>query len=306
ALGAEARILAADASDEASLARALDDIRAAWGPLGGVVHAAAVFRDGTAANLTEADLATVWRAKVTGAQLLDRLTRRDPLSLFLMFSSATVPVGSPGQGAYVAANAGLEALARARQAEGLPALAVQWGPIADAGVLAAAEGDAADLSRRLGAVALSAAETLDALPGLLASGLPVAGAARVEWKSARATLPLLAEPGFAAVAGEAASDGEEEDLRATLANLTAEEGMELLRRSIAREVGRILRLPANAIPREAPLNRLGLDSLGGIELRTGLERRFAVDLPMSAVNDGLTVEALSRRLYDGLRPEAAE
>jgi acyl transferase domain-containing protein/NADPH:quinone reductase-like Zn-dependent oxidoreductase/NADP-dependent 3-hydroxy acid dehydrogenase YdfG/acyl carrier protein len=305
-LGAEARLIAADVADEDSLRRALDTVRNSMGGVAGVVHAAAVFRDGTAARLDEKQVAEVWRAKVTGAEALDRLTRNDALSLFVMFSSATVPVGSPGQAAYVAANAALEAIARRRQSEGRPALAVQWGPIADAGVLAEAEANAANLSRRLGAVALTAAETLDALPALLDSALPVAGAAKVEWRSARSALPLLAEPAFSALVGESGSEGEEEDLRAAVANLSPEEGLELLRRSIQREVGRILRLPATAIPPEAPLNRLGLDSLGGIELRTGLERRFSVDVPLSAVNDGLTVEALSRRLYDGLRREAAE
>src|SRR3712207_7520328 len=47
------------------------------------------------------------------------------LAMFVLFSSATVPVGSPGQAAYVSANAALEALARRRRAAGKPALAVQ-------------------------------------------------------------------------------------------------------------------------------------------------------------------------------------
>jgi hypothetical protein len=54
----------------------------------------------------------------------------------VLFSSATSFVGNPGQSAYVAANAYMEGLARRRKAEGLPALAIAWGAIANTGVLA--------------------------------------------------------------------------------------------------------------------------------------------------------------------------
>ena len=49
-----------------------------------------------------------------GFAALDRLTAGDPLSLFLMFGSATTAFGNPGQANYVAANMALEALARFR------------------------------------------------------------------------------------------------------------------------------------------------------------------------------------------------
>ena len=51
---------------------------------------------------------------------------------------------APAQGAYVAANAALEALARRRKAEGRSALAVAWGPIADFRARARLKGDVAD------------------------------------------------------------------------------------------------------------------------------------------------------------------
>src|SRR5665213_3451600 len=109
--------------------------------------------------------------KLTGAENLDRLTRDDPLDWFLLYSSATTMLGAPGQGSYVAANAALEGLARWSNAHGLPSLAVAWGPIADAGVLAAKEDAREALSRRLAATPMAAAQALDALPALWASGL---------------------------------------------------------------------------------------------------------------------------------------
>ncbi|WP_424810742.1 SDR family NAD(P)-dependent oxidoreductase [Roseococcus sp. YIM B11640] len=294
ALGAEARIYAADATDEAALDSALSRIRAEMGPLEGVVQAAAVFADRIAARLDEASVETVWRPKALAAAHLDRLTRQDPLRLFLLFSSATVPIGSPGQAAYVAANAAMEALARRRQAEGLPALAVQWGPIADAGVLAADADGSAALSQRLGATAMNAAEALGALPALLDDGLAVAGLARVNWEVAHRSLRLLAEPIFTALTGASLGDASEEDPLRAIAEAEPGAGMDLARRLVGREVARILRMPPGAIPLDTPLPRLGLDSLGSIELRTGLERRFSVSIPMQAVSEELTVNALAR------------
>jgi hypothetical protein len=52
---------------------------------------------------------------------------------------------------------------------------VQWGAIADVGVLAGDAAMAANLGRRLGTVALPAAASLAALPAILASGVAVAG-----------------------------------------------------------------------------------------------------------------------------------
>ena len=307
ALGAEARAYACDATDAAALAATLDLIRK-HGPITGVVQAAAVFEDDTAAALEPRRTARVLAAKLNITENLDRLTATDPLSLFLLFSSATVVVGSPGQAAYVAANAAMEAVARRRVASGLPGCAVQWGPVSDAGVLAGDEATAAGLSRRLGAVALPAAQCLAALPAILDSGVAVAGVARILWQQAGAALPILAEPSFAAVrAGQeqaGANDGP--DLRARIHGLAEDDALALLRDAVRGELGRILRLAPASIALDAPLPGLGLDSLGGMELRTGLERRMGSAVALSAVTEDLTVETLARRMLESLSDDNEE
>jgi acyl carrier protein len=74
-----------------------------------------------------------------------------------------------------------------------------------------------------------------------------------------------------------------------------------IRHIISGEVGRILRLPPRSIATDAPLVRLGLDSLGALELRTAVERRLGVSLPLQGVTEGLTVDSLAERLLEGLR-----
>ncbi|KAA2213860.1 type I polyketide synthase [Teichococcus oryzae] len=305
ALGARATVHAADATDAAALEAALAEIRAEGPPLVGVVQAAAVFDDGAASALDAARFRRVLAPKLAAARHLDRLTRHDPIALFLLFSSATTAMGNPGQGNYVAANMALEALARRRHAEGLPALAVGWGPIADAGILAQQADTAETLARRLGVEAMAAAEALSALPAMLRSGAPVIGMARIGWREAGRILPILAEPLFDAVRGRAEASPEGA-LRDHLLALAPEAARALLRQTVQEEAARILRLPPEAVPTDAPVAGLGLDSLGGLELRGALEQRLGMPVPLASVTEDLTIDLLARKLGDALASGRAE
>jgi NADPH:quinone reductase-like Zn-dependent oxidoreductase/acyl carrier protein len=296
ALGAQARVEACDAADPAALAALLVRLRRDGPPLRGVVHAAAAFADGAAVAMDAARFATVLAPKMLAAEHLDRLTAEDPLHLFLLFSSATTVFGNPGQANYVAANAALEALARRRVAGGRPALAVGWGPIADAGVLARDAATAETLERRTGVAPMPAQEALAALPALLASGAAVAHLARVTWATLTAGLPILAEPAYVAVRAARESGAEGADLRAELRALPPEEARGRLVGLAQEEIARILRLPIEAVGADAPVAGLGLDSLGGLELRMALERRLGVQVPLAAVTEDLTIALLAGRM----------
>ena len=126
-LGADVRIVACDVSDRARLARLLESI-APEHPLGAVVHAAGLLADGTVASLDAEAIETVFAPKADAAWHLHELTAGADLSAFVLCSSAAATLGAPGQGNYAAANAFLDALARGRRAEGLPATSIAWGP----------------------------------------------------------------------------------------------------------------------------------------------------------------------------------
>lgn len=294
ALGAQAAIHACDAADAAALEATLTKIRAAR-PIGGVVHAAGVLDDAAALSLDAARFRRVLAPKLDAARNLDRLTAGDALSLFLLFGSATSVFGNPGQANYVAANAALDALARQRRAAGRPALAVAWGPIADVGMLAADAAKAETLHRRLGVAAMRAEDALAALPALLAAPHAAPLLVRLTSGEGRLRLPLMAEPMLAALAG-AESAPEPGDLRLRLATLPREEAEAALLRLVQEEVGRILRLPPDAVAADAPVAGLGLDSLGALELRGALEARLARDVAIAGLSETLTVAALARQI----------
>ena len=102
-------------------------------PVRGVLHAAAVVEDATLTNITDELIDRDWAPKVYGAWHLHRATASQPLDWFCSFSSAAALVGSPGQGAYAAANSWLDAFTHWRRAQGLPATAIAWGPWAEIG-----------------------------------------------------------------------------------------------------------------------------------------------------------------------------
>ncbi|MGK7868976.1 SDR family NAD(P)-dependent oxidoreductase [Falsiroseomonas sp. E2-1-a20] len=304
ALGARAAIHACDATDAEALAATLAKIRAAR-PIGGVVHAAAVLDDGAATAMDAARFRRVLAPKLQAAENLDRLTAGDPLTLFLLFSSATTAFGNPGQANYVAANAALEALARRRRAAGRPALAVAWGPIADVGMLADDREKAEKLNRRLGVAGMDAEAALSALPALLAAGEAAPLLVRLSTGEGRLALPIMAEPMLAALAGTEAPAAAE-DLRARLPNLPRAEAEAVILRLVTEEIARILRLPPDAVPAEAAVTGLGLDSLGALELRGGLEQRLGVQVALAALTEELTVGALARQIAEAALAPAGD
>lgn len=299
--GVDAHVYACDVADRAALAGTLAQIRASAGPIRGVVHAAMVLHDALLAKQDAASFAAVLRPKLAGALALDELTRRDPLEMFLLYSSVTTAIGNPGQANYVAANAALEAIALRRRAEGRPGLAICWGPIGDAGTLARDARVSQMLSEVLGSAHLTAAEALAALPGALAQPEACVGIAAVQWPQLRHHLPaattalLLEQPARPRRQGNGAT------LAVQLAELPDDTAQDLLISTIVEELAQILRLPATAIATEGNLLSLGLDSLMAVELRMALEARIGLDLPMLVLTEDVTFKSLAERILDTLR-----
>ncbi|KAB2354502.1 SDR family NAD(P)-dependent oxidoreductase, partial [Actinomadura montaniterrae] len=124
ALGAGVRNVAADVADRTALAEVVEQVA---DRLTGVVHAAGVVADGVLASLGPREWDAALTPKVDGAWHLHDLTRHLDLTAFVLYSSASSTFGSPGQGNYAAGNAFLDALARHRREQGLPAVSLAWG-----------------------------------------------------------------------------------------------------------------------------------------------------------------------------------
>jgi myxalamid-type polyketide synthase MxaE and MxaD len=132
--GAEIRVELADLADAGQLARTLP------ADLAGVFHLAGVLEDALIATLDDALLHRALEGKAAGAWNLHTLTADLPVEHFVLFSSLAGLFGSPGQGAYAAANTFLDGLAEHRAALGLPAQSIDWGTWSGTGLAVAAGG----------------------------------------------------------------------------------------------------------------------------------------------------------------------
>src|SRR6202012_405336 len=127
-------VFTADVGDEAQVAQLLERIRAELPPLAGVAHLAGVLDDALLTQQSLEHFRTTLAPKAFGAHNLDRLTKNDDLEFFIVYSSASSVLGSPGQANYATANALLDGLVADRRAQGLPATSVNWGPWANGGM----------------------------------------------------------------------------------------------------------------------------------------------------------------------------
>ncbi|MBU2759588.1 SDR family NAD(P)-dependent oxidoreductase [Acidithiobacillus sulfurivorans] len=278
------------------------------GPLHGIIHAAAVIEDALAQNLGAELMDKVIQPKVAGAWNLHQASLHQPLEFFVLYSSMTTVLGNPGQAHYVAANSWMEAFAQWRRQQGLAALAILWGAIADVGYLTRHEKTRDLLQQRLGGAALTASTALDVLENMMVSDAHGWMVADLDWRALQRFLPVAASPRFAAVmpSGKAEAASSDEDLRSHLQSLPTAEAEQLLVETVRREVAQILRLSADKITPDQNLSQLGLDSLMGVELALALEERLGVKLPAFLLSEGPTPLRLARRLVQSLSNEAEQ
>lgn len=305
--GISVQALACDLTDKAQLSQVFADLAAHGQSLRGVVHAATVIDDSLIRNLDVAQLQRVLGPKAKGAQYLDDLTRDLDLDFFVMFSSATTLFGNPGQANYVAANHWLEALARRRLALGLPATAVLWGAIDDAGFLARNQDIKQALQGRMGGSALQAAAALERLERMLVEGQSGLGILELDWKALSRFLPSAQAPRFRELARLQGGEHDEEggqDIQRMLQELDDQALHSAFAELLKQEISEILRLPASKLDHQRPLQELGLDSLMSVELVVAVEDRFGIRLPVMELSESSTIDKLSVRIVELLRGAA--
>ena len=258
-------------------------------PVRGVLHAAAVVEDATLINVTEDVVEHCWTPKVLGAWHMHQATIDQPLDWFCSFSSAAALVGSPGQGAYAAANSWLDAFSHWRRAQGLPGTAIAWGAWAEVGRATAL---AEALAEEAGA-AITPAEGFAAFRALLSYDRPYSGYAPISgtpWLTAFAQRSKFAE-GFQASVKNQSDTGK---FRAELQALPRDEWPSTVRRLVSDQISLLLR---RTIDPDRPLSEYGLDSLGNLELRTRIETETGIRISPTHIT---TVRGLAEHLCEQL------
>lgn len=289
--GTEIHVECGDIADPDTAGRLVSVATATGLPVRGVLHAAAVVEDATLATVTDDLIERDWAAKVHGAWHMHRATAEQPLDWFCCFSSAAALLGSPGQGAYAAANSWLDAFTHWRRAQGLPITTIAWGAWAEIGRAASLEEGRTTM--------IAPQEGAHAFQTLLRHDRAYTG-----------YMPTAGTPLFTALVGRSpfaeafktAGDTQHDTaaVRAELLTLPRDEWPTRLRRLVAEQASLILR---RTVDPDHPFPDHGLDSLGFLELRNRIESETGIRVTPKAIATHNTARALGKHLADTLASE---
>lgn len=288
---------ACDTSDMKRLTELFRTIDNQMPPLRGVFHSGAQIIDQPIADMDHSTFAKVMQSKALGAWNLHLLTRDRDLDCFVMYSSIANLVGNSRQSGYSAANGYLNGLAHMRQLLGLPGTSVNWGAIADVGVVAQDE-KLEQFLRYTGLRGMMSSEGLDLLKIGLARNTPQFGVTLItSWQDwARFETRGSTSPRFASLIA-ADSAGRDTSMRdaliAELSNLEPADQVVLLASLIVEIIASVLRSDPADIAIDRSIDSLGVDSLMATEIQMLLDSNLGLSVSILELIGNVTVRTLA-------------
>ena len=304
-LGAEAVVRKADVTTERDVRRLLDWIAKSGRRLKGVFHCAGLLDDGILMQMDWAKFDHAAAPKISGGWLLHDLTRELDLDCFVVFSSVLSLFGSAGQANYAAANAFLDALVARRRSEGLPALALNWGPWDDSGLATASGEKGRAIWRARGTEYISGEIGRQALDLLVGTSVAAAAITITQWsiflqqfnRAPRLYGELQKEVGAGAATGALARDAAA--LKARLQEASDGERRDLLIAFVRQQAMKTLGV-TDPIDASRPLRELGLDSLMAVTLVNRLESALGVRISAVKLIQGPSIARLVEEILPDL------
>ena len=266
---------------QALLARRDDD---GVPPIRGVIHAAGVTEGQLLTEIEDSRLRRTMWPKISGAQVLHEAFPPSSLDFFFLTAAAGAVFGIPGQGAYAAANAYLDGLARARHRQGCHTVSLDWVAWQGLGFATDAHVVLQELER-LGSRPVTPEEafpaweyvhTYDVAQAVMApmpSDQPANGADRI-------SAPVRAW-------SEMAVDDLLNELEAGLRTILARE----------------LRLPEAELDVDRPFAELGLNSVMAMSIRREAEQLVGIELSATMLWNHPTIASLTAFLAKKLLPQ---
>lgn len=304
ARGTEVEILAVDVTDAGQAQGLVAAGRTAPFRLRGVLHGANVLDDVGIADLTDERFQRVFLPKVAGGwNLAEALGRDSELDFLVFYSSVSALIGNAGQTNYIAANAALDGLARWLRGRGVPALSVNWGALAETGIVAQDKRIEAALAAA-GITGLSNAQAFGALERAIRLGRPQVGAFLIDWDLWRAANPRIAEDRrFLEMQGggdSSGSGGVASEIRRELGDSSREQRLRVMEDYLQEVLAKTLRMAKDAVPVNRRLNEMGVDSLMVLELGLGVKERLGVSFSAMELLKGPSLQQMAAMAADKL------
>jgi NAD(P)-dependent dehydrogenase (short-subunit alcohol dehydrogenase family)/acyl carrier protein len=268
-------------------------------PLRGIIHAAGVWEGGVILQQDWERFEGVLAPKVQGAWNLHELTRSMALDFFVCFSSGASILGAAGLSDYAAANAFLDALAHYRQAIGLKAASINWGPWADLGMVRSVTDLDASRWSEHGMSTIPPDVAMKAMEEVIRQGTVQVSVLPMNWVQLQSAIPSLGRSPFLKelVAREPEKDahaatGKDSLSPDLLRAMDPVQRRQTLTDKLQAEAARVLRLPPAELDVTRPLNQFGLDSLMALELKNRMQSQWGITVPLVSILSGPSVTGL--------------
>lgn len=238
------------------------------GPIGGIFNLAAVLRDGTFENQDEKKFIECFKPKAHATKYFDELSRKlcPQIQFFVVFSSISCGRGNAGQANYGMANSIAERIVERRHFDGLPGIAIQFGPIGEVGMFVNLH-KGKEVKELFGMKPQRIQSCLDVLDDLLScKEHPIVSTVVVADKL--------------------------KDLRNS--------------KNLIETLMLAMGIPdAKSISLDKPIAELGMDSLGSAEIQQTLEREFGITMTLQELKS-ITLRELQARINGSKGAEKAQ
>ncbi len=298
--GGEVFYTCADVAHRDEVNRLIDESKARFGRIDGIIHAAGVLRDSNLRNKTREEMSAVIAPKVFGAFHLDAASRHKNLDFFVMFSSLAAVAGSVGQCDYSFANHYMDSFAAEREwlrGQGERAgktLSINWGLWADGGMTVDKDTELY-FKKSLGIKPLSASTGVESLVEGLASGRTQFAVLEGVREKVEAAWGL--RPKEAPTSSERKSEGDA-IAPATQSQKTNERSgqvsNELIEQTIKVRLSKQLGVEPGAIQIDTPFADYGVNSVMGVNLVHEISETLKIELDPIILFEYSTVQELAQ------------
>jgi acyl carrier protein len=267
-----------------------------------------VLHDNILLQLDAAKFRSVMAPKVDGTWNLHLGSLNRPLDFFVLFSSVSSVIGSPGQGNYAAANSFLDAFAHYRRSLGLPATTINWGRLSGVGYIAR-HPEISDALARMRIDGISPDQAMEALDITLRRHPVQIGIMRMDWQNIYKVLPnKRVAQRFSSLIGENQTDEDAAEatirIKERLQEAKTEERHDIVESYIREQVAKVLGTSASRLELDRPLNDLGLDSLMAVELKNRIEADVQLSLSAGRLVQGPTIQEIAADVLELLAAPA--
>nr|WP_305067207.1 alpha/beta fold hydrolase [Mangrovivirga halotolerans] len=299
--------VACDVSNFNDFTKCLEGIQNNLGEITGFIHAAGLISPDRLDDLSYETIQKILSVKINGALAMDKFDKKGRLRHFIMFSSASVYFGLSGQGAYVSANATLDAIAENRVQNNKPALSVNWGVIKDAGMVA----DNNHLERYSEAEGFISMKMKEALELFINKYDPLGRSfsiMAINWGKSKDYHKKLAETTFYKSVEKDDRDIKDGDslLKELAKNISEDKQKTIIKSYLIEGLSKITQLASSEIPDQASFKSMGLDSLMAVQYRNHIEKGFEIKLAISKIWKADNIKNLTDFLINEIAKKNSE